>query len=171
MPERNPHRYRLPCSALRAALLLLVLAACGQQPGLGRGGASNSGDRSAVNDSPAPRSTPRRSDAPLPQPTIVVPEVVNDVTVVRLIDDLRARGITMEPEADSRVWLLRDTPGQVYTGTFSGWLHVHLYPSTEAAARDVPRITREFEAGLPTVDWVDAVHLYRRDALVGSSDV
>ena len=70
--------------------------------------------------------------SPTAPPTVVVSGVADAPPVVRLVAELRRRGIDPTPAGPSAVGFLADAPGQVYQ-VGSGWLYLHPYPSAELA--------------------------------------
>jgi hypothetical protein len=108
-----------------ASLAVLILAGCGRP--------TEPAGRAPPTTAPAVPPTvgpvPPSSTAP---PTVVVPGVADAPAVVQLVADLQRRGIEPAPLGASRVEFLADAPGQTYQ-VGSGWLHLHPYPSAEAA--------------------------------------
>ena len=162
--------------ATSLALLLLGVVACGpaSAPATDRGPMAESGGfppttGMAPTTAPVPEPTMHAEATrlaritPVPQPTVVVAGVADAPAVTQLIAALRERGITPELTAESRVDFLADAPGQAYR-LGEGWLHLHLYPSAEAARTKTTEIQRGLENPVATLP--APPHAFRCDRVI-----
>ncbi len=155
--------------AVWAALVVLLLAACGSPASLA-GGSSTPEDRDReaglARPTTAPVLEPPVPPAPSadghtsgqPQETIIVAGVADAPPVIKLIEDLRQRGIELKPSGESRAEFLADAPGQSYQ-VGPGWLHLHLYPGTEAASAKQAPVRQGLNN--PVADWVAPPHAFQ----------
>jgi len=107
----------------------------------------------------APQAT---SGVPTKDPAIRQNPVTRDPAVVRFLETLQERGISVESKNPSGLVFLL-VPGHVYRLS-SGHAYIHPYPSEARAIEEVPRAVAGVEA--PGVQWVDAPHFYRCDSLI-----
>ena len=93
--------------------------------------------------------------------------IADNPAIVRLLADLRHRGIMPEEVGTSQVWWLSSAPGlgyQLGPDRSQELLYIHLYPDVEAAARVAAQIPPSADRG--NTDWVDDPHFFQCDNLI-----
>ncbi len=149
--------------------VVLLLAACGTaEPSAGD--ASMLGDRDLEATLVRPTIAPVLESAVPPVPSrdgdsigelpaaAIVAGVADAPPVVKLIEDLRHRGIEPTPSGESRADFLADAPGQAYR-IGAGWLYLHPLPSAEIANAKRTDVQRVLDH--PMGDWVAPPHAYQ----------
>ncbi len=127
---------------LMLSLLLLALAAC-------------------MNDSQkglALQSAPPTPESAIASPAPVDPSIVHNAEVVRLVNALEQRGITVQNPEESRAAYLYPVPGAFYRMN-DGYLYIHPFPSAEGARQRAEQIPAQMTPSV--IDWVAKPHYYR----------
>jgi hypothetical protein len=98
----------------------------------------------------------------MPHPTVQSPlqvdtSITTNSDVAQLLNHLRQRGIPLQNPEGSRAAFLYPVPGIAYHFE-SGWLHIHPFPSAQAAEQRANQMLPEMTPSV--IDWVDKPHFY-----------
>ncbi len=136
-------------------LMLSSLAACASsaQEGLGLG----------PTEAPIVETGTLGPEPALPSPAPADPSVTQNADVIRLLDGLRQRGLTLGNPEESRAAFIYPVPGVAYRLS-GGWLHIHPFPNVAAAIQHVRQLPAQLTPTL--AEWVAPPHFYRCESAI-----
>lgn len=150
-------------------LILGVLAACGQTP------AETTGTAAETSQAPVTigGDTTNSGDTTSSGPTMGGPIVSHGGALtghVGLVDNLRAKGLMVEPTSEIEQPFLgvKGTTLRVSGGEIKQPADIQSfeYPSTDAAAADLSQIGADGNPSTSIVEWTGAPHFFRKEQLI-----
>ncbi len=161
---------------INSSLLLLSLALAGCTAPSTPFVAVSSANVSAPTQAPSAAPTVARptvapvtppSHTAMPQPTVASapagPAVLANPDVIRVLDDLKQRGISVGEPHESRAAFLYPVEGAAYTFA-QGWLHIHPHANAQAAEERASQIPSELARSI--ADWIAPLHYFRCQSVI-----
>lgn len=151
-------------------LILVVLAACGQAPAQTSGTASDQASGATTDPSQAPVTIGGGTSGPTQGGPVVMSHGGALTGHVGLVDNLRAKGLMVEPTSEIEQPFLgvKGTTLRISGGEIKEPAEIQSfeYPSADAADADLSQIGADGNPKNSIVEWTGAPHFFRKEQLV-----